>query len=277
MTKMNIMTFDLEEWHLYDLYPKGGHSYFLPIIEGYLDRLLDLLDAKNYKATFFCLGIIAQEYPHIILKIANRGHEIACHSYKHLHINKMTPETFRQDTRLAIDCLQELTGEKVDKYRAPSFSMRNTWQWALEILAEEGIKYDSSIFSSGININQKEGKWDVPFQINLKGSILYELPIGYHSIFGNRCIYSGGGFFRFFPYKAIKKWMNAADYNMTYFHIRDFDKDQKRVVSSRYFLSYFGVNGAYKKFGELIDDFGFLSVEQAVNRIEWEKGEIIYL
>lgn len=277
MMKQNILTFDIEEWYLYEKYPKGGKSYYLPCINGCLDRTLDLLDEAGYKATFYSLGIIAREYPEIIRRIASRGHEIGCHSDKHTLINRMTPREFREDTRIAIDSLQQVTGSKIDLYRAPAFSMKNTWPWALGILAEEGITCDSSIFSSGMSVNGQQLDFNKPFLIHVNGLTLKQLPIGSKKLLGQQFIFSGGGFFRFFPYIWIHKWMNELDYNMTYFHIRDFDTQQKRFLSKRYFLSYYGINGAFDKFSQMIADFDFIPVGDAISQIDWSAVGVIDL
>src|SRR6187455_850124 len=103
---MNILTFDIEEWYTYELYPKGGKDYYLPIINQYLDDVLDLLDEIDTSATFFCLGVIARNYPEIIKKIDSRGHEIGCHSDKHILVTKMTAAEFKADTHAAVQDIE---------------------------------------------------------------------------------------------------------------------------------------------------------------------------
>ncbi|MFZ4455608.1 MAG: polysaccharide deacetylase family protein [Bacteroidales bacterium] len=274
---MNILSFDIEEWHLYDLYPKGGRGYFLPIINSYLDRVLDLLEEKNYKATFYCLGMIAKEYPEVIRKIAQNGHEIGCHSNKHLLIQNMTEESFRRDTRIAIDEIEQVIGSKIELYRAPSNSMNKSWHWSLDVLMEEGITCDSSIFSAGSIFKDKKLDQKFPYIVKSKSGTIKELPIGYASFLGQKLIFSGGGYFRFFPYSLIETWMHKSDYNMTYFHIRDFDKEQKRVISKRYFLSYYGVNSAYEKFEKIVSDFEFITVGEAIRSIDWEQTKVVQI
>jgi len=102
--------------------------------------------AQGIKATFFCLGWLAERYPKLIREIWKQGHEIACHGYNHLLIYKMTPEQFREDVRRSKKILEDLIGEEVIGYRAPSYSITKDSVWALKILAEEGYRYDSSIF-----------------------------------------------------------------------------------------------------------------------------------
>lgn len=268
---MNILTFDIEEWFVYEQYPKGGPAYYLPILNDCLIRLLDFLDERNTKATFFCLGVLATSHPLIVRQIAARGHEIGCHSNKHILLNQMTPQSFGQDTFQAIDRLQNLLGKRVDKYRAPAFSVNESTKWALEILVENGVKYDCSIFprkyQPGEGVLLEE---NYPYAIRTASGIIYEFPLSFSELWTMRLFYSGGGYFRLFPYKWIKALTGKNAYNMTYFHIRDFDSQQKRVYTYRYFHSYYGVNGAFQKFCQYVSDFEFVPLGVAAQLIDWE-------
>ena len=275
---MNILTFDIEEWYTYELYPKGGRDYYLPIINNYLDNILDLLDEVDCKATFFCLGIIARNNPEVIRKIAARGHEIGCHSDKHIQVTKMTPAEFKADTHLAIKSIEDLIGKKVTYYRAPTFSITESNKWALEILIEEGITTDCSIFPSSRSFGGFPSfKENLPSIINVNGKSIREFPISYVTRFGKRWMFSGGGYFRLFPYPLIKKMMKETDYNMAYFHIRDLDNKQKEVYSLRYFQSYYGVKGAYVKFEQFLRENKFISLGEAINRTDWNNVSKVQL
>lgn len=275
---MNVLTFDIEEWYIYELYPKGGRGYYLPIINDYLDKILDLLDEVDTKATFFCLGTVARSDPKVIAKIASRGHEIGCHSNNHLLINKMTPTAFKDDTHQAIDKLEQLTGTKIEFYRAPAFSITENTQWALEILIEEGITCDSSIFP----VKSRFGgfpsfKEMQPSIVEINGCQLKEFPISYTTFLHKKLMFSGGGYFRLFPYWMIKKWMTLSNYNLAYFHIRDFDSQQKRVYSKNYFFSYYGINSAFDNFTKLIKEFDFISMGSTIEQINWNDAPKVFL
>ena len=275
---MNILTIDIEEWYIYEQYPKGGKDYYLPIINGYLNNILDYLDENSTKATFFCLGIIARNEPTVIKSIAERGHEIGCHSDRHLLINRMTAKQFEEDTRAAIENLQQLTGEKIIMYRAPVFSISESTKWALEILIEQGISFDSSIFPAKHSFGGFSGYNEKgPALIDTKSGSIKEFPISYTEIGGMRLMFSGGGYFRLLPYNILSRLMKKSEYNMAYFHIRDLDSKQKRVRSLRYFQSYYGINGAYDKFLKLIKEFKFVSLGEAADRIDWDKVNRIRL
>ena len=177
--------------------------------------LLDILDKKEIKATFFCLGIIARNNPEVIKKIYNRGHEIGCHSDSHKFITDLSPKEFKIDTRQAIDSLEQSIGEKVKYYRAPAFSITEKTSWALETLLEEGITCDSSIFPSKRRFGGYESLDESnPFILKIKENELMEFPMSYSQISGKRIIYSGGGFFRFLPYPVTKFLMNKKEYNL---------------------------------------------------------------
>lgn len=275
---MNILSIDLEEWYTYQLYPKGGPVYYLPILQKYLDRILDGMDAQQLTGTFFCLGVIAREFPTVIKQIADRGHEIACHSDKHHWITKMTRDSFSQDTRIAIDSLEQVCGKKVLSYRAPAFSITPKNTWAFEVLHECGIEFDSSVFPAsrsfgGFPLQNAHA----PMIIEHNGIRLKELPIPLCTVAGKQIAYSGGGYFRLLPYSFIQKQMQASNYNMTYFHLRDFDSEQKQVISLRYFQSYFGVKWALPKFERMMKEFKFISVENAAAQINWNQVKTVQL
>jgi polysaccharide deacetylase family protein (PEP-CTERM system associated) len=275
---MNILTFDLEEWYVYQLYSKGGKDYYLPILDRYLHKLLDLLDEQNCKATFFCLGEVAREYPDVIRQIAARGHEIGCHSDKHTWITKLTPEEFYLDTKTAIDILQDITGTKVKSYRAPAFSIGDKNKWALEILGKAGIENDCSIFPANRDFGGfPEFKYQVPCRIRYHDVVIKEFPIATTTLFGQEIAYSGGGYFRLIPYSIISKLVKQNEYVMSYFHIRDFDAEQKQIINLRYFKNYYGIKSAYTKLTRFVKEFDFINIECAGTFIDWDNVPIISL
>jgi polysaccharide deacetylase family protein (PEP-CTERM system associated) len=271
---MNILTFDIEEWYIYSQYPKGGRAYYKPILDRYLNDLLDLLEGKNTIATFFCLGEIAAIDPEVIRLIHRRGHEIGAHSNLHHLVSDLSPTAFREDTYAVKARLEDLTGEKVEYYRAPAFSITEKTKWALDILMELGFTCDSSIFPAARSFGgYAQLDFNAPIIVKHGENTIKEFPINFSRVGRRKIMYSGGGYFRILPYFMIKKWMEKTDYNMLYFHLRDFDAEQKRVVSARYFQSYYGVNRAYAKFRLLSDDFDFISLGEAIKRVDWESAE----
>jgi polysaccharide deacetylase family protein (PEP-CTERM system associated) len=275
---MNILTIDIEEWYIYSQYPKGGRAYYKPILDRYLNDLLNLLEEKNTKGTFFCLGEIATSDADVVKLIHQRGHEIGAHSNFHHLVGDLSPLEFREDTYAVKSRLEDLTGEKIEYYRAPVFSITQKTDWALDILMDLGFTCDSSIFPANRSFGgYAELDCNAPFIVKNGEKTIKEFPINFASIGSQKIMYSGGGYFRMLPYFMIKRWMQKTDYNMLYFHLRDFDAEQKRVISARYFLSYYGVNRAYAKFRLLSDDFTFISLGEAINKIEWDKVDTLQI
>jgi polysaccharide deacetylase family protein (PEP-CTERM system associated) len=187
---------------------------------------------------------------------------------------------FKHDTEKSKKLIEDLIGEPIDCFRAPGFSITENNVWAFEVLTELGFKYDSSLFPAPHDYGgfASYGKAE-PAILNLRnGDQLKEFPINIQPLLGKKIVYSGGGFFRLFPYQLIKYWASQSPYIMTYFHTRDFDPGQPMIASlplMRKFKSYVGLSGAYLKFQKLLDDFEFISVKEANDLIDWDKARVI--
>lgn len=272
--QINILTFDIEEWYHFDIFStEDTWLNYPPRIDLYLPRILDGLDKLDTKATFFCLGWIARAYPDVIKKIKERGHEIACHTDKHYFVREMTPETFNEDLRIALDSLEDVIGEKVVSFRAPAFTITEDATWAFEVLAKNGIENDCSIFPTTRSFGGFPSFGEAtPTLIKYKDYKLREFPINTGKVLGKEFVFGGGGYFRLFPYPLIKKLMNESDYNMTYLHMRDFDYEQprfKHLSKMRYFKSYYGIKDAYPKFEKMLHDFKWVNLEEAIKKIDF--------
>jgi len=282
---MNILTFDIEEWfHLFDNVftdDLNQWSNYESRIQSNMDRLFFMLEKKNQRATFFCLGWIAEKYPNIIREITIRGYEIGSHTSLHQLVYKQTNHQFREDLKSSLGTLEAITGIKVKYFRAPGFSITENNKWAFEILSEQGIEIDCSVFPAAHSYGGFPSyKTPLPSIISYNGITIKELPINFQTMFGKPVIFSGGGYFRLFPYQLIKYWGNQSDYLMTYFHPRDFDPDQpliKELSFSRRFKSYVGLKGAEKKLGRLLHDFDFIDIATADTLIDWKKAPRVQL
>ena len=176
----------------------------------------------------------------------NAGHELASHSSRHQLVYQQTPQEFRLDFRSARYAIEDATGVSVDTYRIPGFSLTQESLWALDILAEEAVKVDCSVFPA---VRGHGGlpqfTSDRPCIVKTKqGHALKELPLNTRSILGNKFVFSGGGYFRLLPYWLLKKLFAESDYVMTYFHPRDFDVNQPMIPnlsSTRRIKSYVGL------------------------------------
>jgi peptidoglycan-N-acetylglucosamine deacetylase len=274
---MNILTFDLEEWFHILNNPStdnekswGNFEYRL---KENIDRILLLLDESDNIATFFCLGWVARKYPDIIKNIHSLGHEIGTHSNQHQLIYKHDRSFFVKDLEISINTLENLTGAKIKGYRAPGFSLIKETLWVFEELMAQGIEYDCSIFlgnhSHGGRI-KAFGKR--PSIIEYKGNKIKEFPVNSIKFLHKEVAFSGGGYFRFIPYRIIKPLMNRSEYIMTYFHPRDFDANQP-IISDlslfRKFKSYYGLHGSLNKAKRFVSDYDFVSLSHADKLIDW--------
>ena len=280
---MNILTFDIEDWYNCDFITPDFNwdKYEVRIYES-IDRILEELAKQNLKGTFFCLGWIAEKHPQVIIDIHKQGHHIGCHSYQHELSFRFDREGFKKDTERSKKLIEDLIGEKIDAFRAPGFSITEKNRWSLEILSELGFEYDCSLFPATHDYGgfPNYGKAEPALLKLPNGTSIKEFPMNIHHIFGKSIVFSGGGFFRLFPYSLIKKWGKEATYLMTYFHPRDFDPNQPMVKSLpmiRKFKSYVGLKHSFRKFQHLLDDFEFINVKEAGSLIDWEKARIINL
>lgn len=290
---MNILTFDSEEWYLEKMY-FGNHAEKYKEFDRYLGEILDTLDERNLKGTFFCVGGLGREFPDVVKRIADRGHEVGCHSDIHTWLNKMTREECLADTRMAVDSLEQVMGKKVKSYRAPAFSIGASNKWAFEVLAECGIERDASVFPAVRDFGGfAEFGQKTPAIIRYNGVELKEFPICTAKLMGKEIAYSGGGYFRFFPLWYVKKEMASADYSMTYFHIEDLIKDKNGMMSREDFESYFkeqgtllnrykrylksnlGKQSAWRKLSALLATVDFTNLEQADANIDWSKRPVV--
>lgn len=283
---MNILTFDVEEWfHLLDFNATRTEAewgkFEVRIYEN-VDRILDILERTNTKGTFFVIGWIAKTYPDVVRKIAAK-YQIGSHTMNHQLVWQQSKEEFRRDVETGVKMLEDITGKKVECFRAPGFSIRESEAWAFEILSDLGIKYDSSIFPAhhahgGMPSFPKAA----PTILSYQGMEMKEFPVCFKTIAGKHVVFSGGGYFRLFPYPLIKKWhTDCADndtdnYLLAYIHPRDLDGGQpmlKGLPLSRKFKSYVGCKGAASKFERWLTDFKFTDIATANNQIDWEKAQ----
>ena len=246
---------------------------FKPRIEANVRRIVTLLAGRKQSATFFILGWIARNYPEVVKLISENGYDIGLHSNNHKLIYESNSYEFRQDIRYGKKLLEDLTGKPVISYRAPGFSFVESTSWTFRILLEENFEVDASIFPARrIHGGMLTFPFNRPCRIDLDGAFIKEFPINPVTFLGYPVVYSGGGYFRFWPYSLIKRFTNQSKYVMSYFHPRDFDPAQP-VLSGlspiRHFMSYTGLKSSFKKFEQWITDFQFVDVKTAKKQISW--------
>lgn len=269
-----ILTVDLEEWfHLLDCKEVGEADQWLGLESRVVEnthRLLDLFDQHSVKASFFVLGWVAEHYPALIRQIQTRGHEIGCHSHWHTLVWTQTPEAFRQETLRALNTLADTTGQPIQMYRAPGFSIRSDCLWAFEILAELGITLDASVFP-GRHAHGGLGQRypATPFRLETPSGPLLEFPVSLARVGPLDFAYAGGGYFRMLPEWAIRYPFRTRPYTMTYFHPRDFDPGQPRLQgmgASRSFRAYVGLSHSAQKLSNLLKEFRGISIGEFAQR-----------
>lgn len=278
---MNILTFDIEDWYTCDYLTKNQNwdSYEYRV-DKTLIPILEELEKRKIKGTFFCLGWLAEKHPDIIKEIDYRGHHIGCHSYKHELATRFSRSEFYDDTKKAKDLIEKVICKPVVAYRAPGFTITENNLWAVDVLIELGFKYDCSVFPSYHDLGGMPSFGTAePVLLKTKSDrTIKEFPLNIHKILGQSLVFSGGGFFRFFPYWLIRNWGKKSDYMMTYFHPRDFDTGQpmiKTLPVKRKFKSYVGISRNFRKWRRLLDDFKFENLETADNLIDWSKQRVV--
>ncbi len=282
---INILTFDLEEWfHILDndaTKTENTWSNYEYRLDSNIDRIFALLEKNNQKATFFVLGWIAQKYPEIVKRIDSLGYEIASHSHLHQLVYEQRPDEFKTDLKKSLNTIEDIIGKKITIFRAPGFSITEKTKWAFNELLELGIEIDCSIFPA----KRSHGSFpsfghSEPTIVKTKNGELKELPINFNNILGLNFIFSGGGYFRLLPYWLIKLNMKNTNYAMSYFHPRDFDKEQpilKELSWIRRFKSYYGLKGSFDKIEKLITEFKFIDINNANELIDWKHAKVLSL
>lgn len=290
---MNILTFDIEEWALAKVGGYGTTEQYAEY-DVFLNRILDMLDERGIKATYFCTGLMAKDFPQVVKLIQGRGHEIGCHSHKHTWMNKMAEAEAREDTHAAVSTLEQCIGQKVLSYRAPAFSISENNMWMFEILAGEGIANDSSVFPAARDFGGfPDFSSQIPCTINYAGIELKEYPISMTSFMGRQVAFSGGGYFRFFPLGFVRGRMAKSNYTMCYFHINDLLPGKGGVPSKskyeayykepgtlmnrylRYIKTNLGKKTAFEKMSKLILSDSFLNIVEASDSIDWNIAPVV--
>jgi polysaccharide deacetylase family protein (PEP-CTERM system associated) len=235
---VNAMTVDVEDYFHVSVFERFVSRDRWDSMESRVcrntDRLLEMFDEKNVKATFFVLGWVAERFDGLVKRIAAAGHEVASHGYEHRLIYNQTPAAFRDDVRRAKSLLEDLSGQSVSGFRAPSYSVTAQTLWAIDVLIEEGHTYDASVFP--IHHDRYGIPWSPrhPYVITGDHGTLVEMPGSTVRFAGLNFPVGGGGYFRLLPY-AWTQW-GIARINRTeerpaifYLHPWEIDPDQPRL------------------------------------------------
>lgn len=227
-------------------------------------RLLDLFDEYQTQATFFVLGWVAERLPGLVREIVSRGHEIASHGYSHRLIYDQQPEVFRQETLTSKGLLEDQAQKPVRGYRAASYSITNRSLWALDILAEAGFIYDSSIFPVRHDRYGIPDAEEAPHRLDTPGGHqLVEFPLSTAHVLKYRLPVAGGGYFRLYPYSLTRAGLKQVNRRkmpfIFYLHPWEIDTGQPRIDGSwlSRFRHYNNLNKCESRLRRLLQEFTF--------------------
>jgi len=270
------MSVDVEEWFHIPI----GLDNFLPFdqwdqaiqrVQYVLPKMLDLFEKNNLTATFFFLGWIAEKHPALVKDTLRRGHEIASHGYAHKLIYNQTPDEFKEDIHKAKSILENLTGQSVIGYRAPGFSITPETEWAFDILANHGIKYDSSIFPGKRFYGHYDKFNKEPTIVKTANCEIIEFPqtVVDFGVFKLSCF--GGGYFRLFPKSFFLTMSGSLKKNdrplILYIHPRDIDILQPKIQFSflKKIRHYLNITRTEQKLYDITRYFSFKSFESVIS------------
>jgi len=273
---VNALTVDLEDWYqVSNLDPYVGREAWdrCPSrLEGATYRLLALLNQAHVKATFFVLGWNAERYGTLVAEIAAQGHEIALHGYHHALVYEQTPVQFSWEVARCCALIEEITGERPTGFRAASFSVVRESLWALEVLRDHGLGYDSSVFPVRHGRYGIPGSPRFPYRIVLKRGGITELPISTVTLAGRTMGFSGGAYFRLLPYwfvrRGIRDLNRAGRPAVVYLHPWEMDPEQPRLPlpPALRVRCYGNLHGTEAKLRRLLSDFGFAPARDVLER-----------
>jgi polysaccharide deacetylase family protein (PEP-CTERM system associated) len=264
----NVMSVDVEDW--FCVYNLSGHIQYEDWdrcesrVERNTIRLLDIFRKHRVEATFFVLGWIAERFPDLVRQIELEGHEVATHGYSHRLLTHMEPGEFRDDLQRSLEVLAKITSQEVRGFRAPSFSITRKTLWALDILREHGIRYDSSVFP--IRFHPEYGIPGSELGPHGLDEGLTELPMSVADVLGWKIPCCGGGYFRLYPYALTRVLMRRCHAQgrpvVFYLHPWEADPEQPRVKGmpwSKAFRHYNNLHKTEERLERLLEDFAFTS------------------
>lgn len=265
-TPTNALTIDVE-----DYFQVSAFAPYIPRdqwetrdcrVERNVGRILELLDGRRAKATFFTLGWIAERYPHLVRRIVDGGHELASHGYGHQRASDLDEAAFLADVGSAKRLLEDISGQEVKGYRAPSFSIGAGNLWAFDCLERAGYRYSSSIYPIR---HDHYGMPDAPRFAHRVRDGLLEVPVSTARLFARNWPASGGGYFRLMPY-PLSRWLlrriNEVDRQSAifYFHPWEIDAGQPRIVgidAKTRFRHYLNLQRMDGRLQRLLGDFSW--------------------
>jgi polysaccharide deacetylase family protein (PEP-CTERM system associated) len=275
----DLLTVDVEDYFhveaFADRISRDHWGQFSPRVRPNTERILRLFAEHDCFGTFFILGWVAERDPKLIRQIADAGHEIACHSHLHRRVSTLTPNEFRQDLRQARRAIEDASGMRVEGYRAPTFSIGCDNLWALEILAEEGFSYDSSIFPIRHDLYGFPGSPRFAYSVQCRTDMaLFEVPMATVKILGATWPFGGGGYLRLLP-MSYTRWAIRRVHSkerqpfVLYLHPWELDPGQPRIVArwKSTFRHYTGLESMEGRLRELLSGGRFTPMINLVTQL----------
>ena len=262
-TLLNAFTVDVEDWFQGIPIAADVKASAERRLSRGMDILLEHLDARSVRATFFLLGPTAQQYPELVRRLVQGRHEIGCHGWSHDLLYKMTRDRFRRETRDAKKAIEDIAGTPVTAYRAAYFSVTRQSLWALEILAELGFQCDSSVFPVR---NWRYGIRDfdpAPGPVATPSGTIFEFPVSVVDYPGRRLPATGGAYFRIYPYALTRRHIRRLESEgkpvVFYIHPWELDPDHPRVPFhwKPRLTHYWNLRSTHGKLLHLLSDFAF--------------------
>lgn len=266
----NLLTFDIEEWfHAnYEGMDPGRYRGQGSRFAAQMDEVLQLCSDHKARATFFVLGCIGEDYPEIVRRIIDAGHDVASHGYGHQLAYRQTLPEFKADVARAVGILEDVTGQKVRGYRAPSWSIIRSNYHYLAALEELGLEYDASVFPLQTFLyGIPDAPWEIHHPVvNGRELGLYEVPMSVVGLGGRNMGFSGGFYFRFFPGWLIRRWIEqtnrAGRPAILYLHPRELDPLEQKLAlpMKEAFIHYHHVQGNKEKLASMMRRYSFTSI-----------------
>lgn len=279
MLTKQVMTVDVEDYFHVSAFEKNitrtDWEHLELRVERNTYRLLEIFEQYQVKSTFFTLGWVAERCPELIKAIINQGHELASHGYSHQRATMMNAEQFRQDVSKSKQILEDISGQAIIGYRAPSFSINDSNTWVYDILMELGFEYSSSTYPIEHDLygvpNWPRFKYTRPESID--GKTIIEIPVPTSRKGDKNIGIGGGGYFRLYPYwlskKRIDGYLKAEQQPYSfYFHPWEIDPQQPKVKGApiksklRHYLNLSRMEG---KVVRLLEDY------------QWDTMKSVYL
>lgn len=287
-TDFDVLSVDVEDYYQVEAFADrvspNAWPNFASRVRANTERVLQVFEEYRCRATFFVLGWVAERESELVRTIAAAGHEVACHSYAHRLVSSLTPEEFRADLQRARAVIENAAGATILGYRAPTFSIGRSNLWALDILAEEGFLYDSSIFPIRHDLYGFPDAPRFPHQVDLKSKRrIFEIPMSTVRLGRSNWPVGGGGYLRILPLQYTRWAMRRIHRKdqqpcVVYFHPWELDPDQPRIAGrwKSHFRHYTGLRSMETRLRRLLAEGTFVPMIDLVRRLDSSGAQEAY-